>query len=1060
MNVASLLQDSPSDRRTQKQDTHRWPQQSTQQQQPQQQQQKASWPPPPPQPAPYPYRAEPYPRQPPPPANPSSSSGAPGYMPPRQHAAHYPSPPSPGPPGPQAYSEPSPMYAPMGALRQPRDHRDRDRDRDRDRERDHLREREMRERERDRDRDRDFAPHSPHPSLAWPRQQEGGSSGPRAFQGQFHTSFVSAPSSPPRVAPPNSKHSSVSVVVPISGNAKREREHERIRERERDAYNSWGVPAGPPGMTDAEWELHQQQQQLIAPPVAESIIPVQQPPPPPQAEIPRERVFRAKKTINLGTYVYPNIPFPYTFPPPAATTTKSTQEEDPTLLALDTRATLLFPSAHLPSLPPKQGRTRLWGGALPDSVLPSSSSPPKRDSRSTNDTKPATEPAHRRLYTDDSDPVLAAVHAGWVTWSVLGRARREGRDVRVEVRVVRVLGRDNTEIDSSDDVTEAVGRFVGGLGARCGRGWEEMVKEEATDGERVKMGALLVGKKKKADEEVEIVPEKVKESEQEKEKKEAEGEAGDEEEGEIREEETEAEKEKARVAAEKEKEKEAEALREQEKLEQEQRTRDVEMAAVQEKEKEKEVKVEETEKKTEEDQKDDPSDDGRTLLSAGWGAGHDGSAFEILGVWVEGGRQTQGHAHSRTIQNRAQRLAEYGARRAELGCGPFPSTTTTTCTSPLCPAGRKRRTRPWERASPPTRGANGSVLGVVWEVDEGREEEGCSKEKGGREKDERSMRVCACVAALGKDRTVLKGRSVVCGFGLGGCVGFKYDADAVRRVLFPEPEPLIPDDSMLVDSIAIGRRVHALKGAQTDEVEEDGERPPPRKRRRVSGLEDVYAAAFEGEGEADVRVRDGEEEKGERQEEEEEEGKMVVEPGEGEGKEGGKGAEKDKDKDKDKDKEREAESAQAPQEESPVLVVMEQPIEKEKPKLDMRDVQLTTADGKLLVFSRVDVAPPPPSTDYAISPSAPPATTSSSSPHPQDESRWDVARIDGGSTEVLHRRVGKEEVDFAEGGVRFRGVVGGDGKEGMAVDGDTKMNIDADANWRERMGVVLWRYGS
>ncbi|KAK7012846.1 hypothetical protein R3P38DRAFT_1561467 [Favolaschia claudopus] len=505
--------------------------------------------------------------------------------------------------------------------------------------------------------------------------------------------------------------------------------------------------------------------------------------------------------------------------------------------------------------------------------------------------------------------------------------------------------------------------------------------------------------------------------------------------------------------------------------------RDVEMTAVQ--EKEKEVKVEETEKKNE-DEKDDPTDDGRTLLSAGWGAGHDGSAFEILGVWVEGGKHTgtQGNnAHSRTIQNRAQRLAEYGARRAELGCGPFPSTTTTTCTSPLCPAGRnlKRRTRPWERASPPTKGVNGSVLGVVWEVDEGEDPE----KHGGRE-DERSRAICACVAALGKDRKVLRGRSVVCGFG--GCVGwvsdcfsvkgggadilyflsfrFKHDADAVRRVLFPEPEPLIPDDAMVVDSIGHGRRVHALQGPQTDEVEEDGERPPPRKRRRVSGLEDVYAAAFEGERARDEDEKD--QEKGERQEEEEEEGKMVVETelGEGEGKAGGKGAEKEKEQEK--DKEGEAESAQAPQEESLGVVVKEQPIEKEKPKVDMRDVQLTTADGnsKLLVFSRVSVVSPPPSTD-AISPSAPPATTSSSSPHPQDESRWDVARVEGdGTREVLHRSVGKDQVEFAEAGVRFRVVVGGKEVEGMAVDGDAKMNSDADENWGERIGVVLWRYGS
>ncbi|KAJ7759094.1 hypothetical protein B0H16DRAFT_629732 [Mycena metata] len=44
---------------------------------------------------------------------------------------------------------------------------------------------------------------------------------------------------------------------------------------------------------------------------------------------------------------------------------------------------------------------------------------------------PLPPPHRRRIYTDDSDPLQAAVHAGKVRWSALIRARREGRDVGV-----------------------------------------------------------------------------------------------------------------------------------------------------------------------------------------------------------------------------------------------------------------------------------------------------------------------------------------------------------------------------------------------------------------------------------------------------------------------------------------------------------------------------------------------------------------------------------------------------------------------------------------------------
>lgn len=98
--------------------------------------------------------------------------------------------------------------------------------------------------------------------------------------------------------------------------------------------------------------------------------------------------------IHLGTFVYPRTPFPFfDFPIPIR----------------DVLATILIPSPTLPTSRPRI--TRLWGGAI--------------------------LPTRARVYTDDSDLVLCAVHAGWVTWSELRRERSAGRDLRLEVRMTR-----------------------------------------------------------------------------------------------------------------------------------------------------------------------------------------------------------------------------------------------------------------------------------------------------------------------------------------------------------------------------------------------------------------------------------------------------------------------------------------------------------------------------------------------------------------------------------------------------------------------------------------------
>ncbi|KDR80813.1 hypothetical protein GALMADRAFT_60759, partial [Galerina marginata CBS 339.88] len=148
----------------------------------------------------------------------------------------------------------------------------------------------------------------------------------------------------------------------------------------------------------------------------------------------------------------------------------------------------------------------------------------------------------RRVYTDDSDVFLCAIHSGWLTWGGARKARVRGRDLRIEVRVIRCAGagagsvfawgsgkaaQANTADDGDPPVVkeEVVGRFVGGYGERC---FNPLGKSGRVVGE------------------------------------EGDGDGGEE--------------------------------------------------------------------KGEEMMFDDPEDDGRSLVSAAWGTGHDGSAIEIVGV--------------------------------------------------------------------------------------------------------------------------------------------------------------------------------------------------------------------------------------------------------------------------------------------------------------------------------------------------------------------------------------------------------------------------------------------
>ncbi|CAL1714111.1 unnamed protein product [Somion occarium] len=274
------------------------------------------------------------------------------------------------------------------------------------------------------------------------------------------------------------------------------------------------------------------------PPGPQSFHHPHSPPPPPHPMIP------SLPPLHLGTFVYPQLPFPFTdFPDPPyvsempgpvpnAALTLSAKEPEPREIHL----TILIPCGFLTTEPPRQ--PRLWGGAEIPSFNPLFASPqllshlqsgmPYHHSR--RGPHPYEVVGRRRVYTDDSDLICTSVHCGKVNWMMIQRAKQSGKDMKVEARLTR----------------EA--RFVGGYGAEC------------------------VSAKRKG---------------------------------------------KARG-----------------------------------------------ESDWEDGEDGNEFGDGRDLLSAGWGNGHDGAGVEILNIeFVE-----PGAAHSLSIPNRSQRLLEYSERRLALSC--------------------------------------------------------------------------------------------------------------------------------------------------------------------------------------------------------------------------------------------------------------------------------------------------------------------------------------------------------------------------------------------------------
>ena len=164
-------------------------------------------------------------------------------------------------------------------------------------------------------------------------------------------------------------------------------------------------------------------------------------------ELGKARTEREQKPfVSLGTYVWPRTPFPYYFPEWIPTPVveqdksevKATEAASSsgsllsapqpvaaaTQIPTELRLTILVPPSFLP--PARPQKFRLWGGGLPP--------PPPF---------PFTPSIYcfsrRRVYTDDSDVIQCAVHAGLLTWSGIARAKKEGRTIRVVLALVPTL---------------------------------------------------------------------------------------------------------------------------------------------------------------------------------------------------------------------------------------------------------------------------------------------------------------------------------------------------------------------------------------------------------------------------------------------------------------------------------------------------------------------------------------------------------------------------------------------------------------------------------------------
>ena len=158
----------------------------------------------------------------------------------------------------------------------------------------------------------------------------------------------------------------------------------------------------------------------------------------------------------------------------------------------ETRVTIVIPNGHIPLDKPR--RPRIWGGGvfprmrmprrmiMPDGLHHIGSAQPEgtKEASGMADSgereqpplqpqrkEKRRRPKYRRVYTDDSDAFLCALHSGWVTWSGAAQARMEGKEMKIEVRVLRCIGAEGVGVGRFYGREEVVGRFLGGWGEKC-----------------------------------------------------------------------------------------------------------------------------------------------------------------------------------------------------------------------------------------------------------------------------------------------------------------------------------------------------------------------------------------------------------------------------------------------------------------------------------------------------------------------------------------------------------------------------------------------------------------
>ena len=314
----------------------------------------------------------------------------------------------------------------------------------------------------------------------------------------LHAHHPHSPSGTPLIppqAPPHAKTSSkqaqMAQMVPVPLPVDMPPEYQHQREREARQGPSKGSGPLPPGMGMPQQRppqiIHQQvphphqmppgpHMRPHLPPEMYPGMPIgypRRPTPPPfhdpamQAMFPRpgSPTAVARPIRHLGTFVYPRTPFPFLdFP---AAHTESGAPSDP----LDIRATILLPSRFIPLTRPS--RPRIWGGALIPAVPALTGAQRQLCVQFCGTTpqfgRPWPEEVRegRRVYTDDSDLFLCALHAGWVSWSAARKARREGRDLKMEVRLTRearYIGGVGHELRRRE-IAEIVGQEMESLGA-------------------------------------------------------------------------------------------------------------------------------------------------------------------------------------------------------------------------------------------------------------------------------------------------------------------------------------------------------------------------------------------------------------------------------------------------------------------------------------------------------------------------------------------------------------------------------------------------------------------